>query len=187
MSALSYAYVGNGGHSIDPDTVPLYNLSYLTEVDPKRIETVNLIRHRPNYSLFLSTHIEPDKESALMVANERFCSAQVSVLCDGSGFEDGVGASAILHTDMKETSSLITTWAQQWDTVYEGDIVVVGSDSQTMIEALLNQCPHPAHYLLDQAHFIVELFHIKQDHRAGQRHAACWKGLGDISPPFFFH
>ncbi|KAG6852144.1 hypothetical protein C0991_002636 [Blastosporella zonata] len=42
-------------------------------------------------------------------------------------------------------------------------LTIIGSDSQAAIRALNNQCPHPAHYLLDRVHTAAEKLHWKQN------------------------
>ncbi|KAF8057556.1 hypothetical protein FPV67DRAFT_1391882, partial [Lyophyllum atratum] len=103
---------------------------------------------------------------------------------DGSGYEGGVGASAVLFVNGAEKSSLQYHLGPiTHHTVYEAEIVgftlalhllsklgrqltsltVIGSDSQAAIRALNNQRPHPAHYLLDRVHSAAEHLHMKQD------------------------
>ncbi|KAF5372678.1 hypothetical protein D9615_009837 [Tricholomella constricta] len=178
---------------------PLHNLFFITGVDPTQIETVAPTRRRPNYAPSFSTHIKGNKEKALVEANRIHRLAPTSVHCDGSGYEGGVGASAVLFINGVEKASLryhlgpITK-----HTVYEAEIVgltlglhlltstsrqlhsitAIGSDSQATIRALGNQKPHPAHYLLDHVHTAAEKLHVKQDRiaRADDRRAAIRRG-----------
>ncbi|KAF5378885.1 hypothetical protein D9615_006982 [Tricholomella constricta] len=178
---------------------PLHSLFFLTGIDPSLVETVSSTRRRPNYAPSFSTHIEDSKETALVEANRIFRLAPTSVHCDGSGYEGGVGASAVLFVNGLEKASLkyhlgpITK-----HTVYEAEIVgltlglhlltstsrnlrsitAIGSDSQAAIKALGNQRPHPAHYLLDYVHTAAEKLHVKQDRiaRASERRTALRRG-----------
>ncbi|KAF5367638.1 hypothetical protein D9615_010583 [Tricholomella constricta] len=160
---------------------PLHNLFFLTGIDPTQIETIAPTRRRPNYVPSFSTHIKGDKAKALAEANHIHRIAPTSVHCDGSGYEGGVGASAVLFVNGIEKASLkyhlgpITK-----HTVYEAEIVgltlglhlltstsrqlhsitAIGSDSQATIKALGNQKPHPAHYLLDHVHTAAEKLHV---------------------------
>ncbi|KNZ72341.1 hypothetical protein J132_03867, partial [Termitomyces sp. J132] len=120
--------------------------------------------------------------------------SNTAVFCDGSSFEGGVGASAVLYINGDEVSHLkyhLGSGAEH--TVYEVEIVslslglhilqglnrkllgltMCGSDSQATLRALNNQRPHPAHYLLDRVHTAVENLHKKQDRliNSQRRHA----------------
>ncbi|KAF5384346.1 hypothetical protein D9615_003173 [Tricholomella constricta] len=178
---------------------PLHNLFSITGIDPTTVETVDASRRRPNYVPSFTTHIEGDKDSALTEANRIHRLAPTSVYCDGSGFEGGVGASAVLYVNGIEKASLkyhLGPIAKH--TVYEAEIVgvtlalhlltstarslpditAIGSDSQATIKALRNQKSHPAHYLLDRVHTAAEKLHAKQDRiaRADERRATLRRG-----------
>ncbi|KAF5374631.1 hypothetical protein D9615_008911 [Tricholomella constricta] len=137
--------------------------------------------------------------SALREANRIHDLAPVSVYCDGSGFEGGIGASAVLYVDKAERASLrYHLGPTTKHTVYEAEIVgltlglhlltkltrslddttAIGSDSQATIKALNNQRPHPGHYLLDHVHSAAEKLHFTQDRlaRADARSAAKRRG-----------
>lgn len=163
---------------------PLHNLFSFTGVTPDHVERVHPTRRRPGYAPAFSIHIPESKDEALDIIEKVFDSTSCSVFCDGSGFEGGIGASAVLYVDGVETSSRkfhLGSGAEH--IVYEGEIVglclglhilhslnkqlrykiAFGSDSQATLKALKNQKPHPAHYLLDQVHDMAEALHRKQD------------------------
>ncbi|KNZ73300.1 hypothetical protein J132_07841 [Termitomyces sp. J132] len=103
---------------------PLHNLFHFTEVDLKRIETVDPVCHRPNYSPAFATDIGPDKDNALTIADETFCSTHMSVYCNGSGFEGGIVAVAVLYVGGKKSASLKYHLGPALEhTVYKGEIV----------------------------------------------------------------
>ncbi|KNZ76504.1 hypothetical protein J132_10312 [Termitomyces sp. J132] len=147
-------------------------------------ELILLTCHPPSYQPSFSTHIKPDKDSALAIALQSHKCVRMAFYCNGSGYEGGIGASTVLFVDGKETSSLryyLGLGAKHM--VYKAEIVgatlrlhllsqpncqlrglnIVGSNSQAMIKVLRNQCPHPAHYLLNQVHSAAEKLHTKQD------------------------
>jgi ribonuclease HI len=161
---------------------PLHNLFHTTGVDPFLTEPIAPTRRRPNYKPALSTSILGSKPEALAAANTHH-NTQVSLYCDGSGFEDGIGASAVLYINKIEQKSLRYHLGPASEhTVYEGELVglslalhllnslrfqihsytVIGTDNQAAIRALNNQRPHPAHYLLDHIHILAESFQSKQ-------------------------
>ncbi|KNZ76855.1 hypothetical protein J132_07041, partial [Termitomyces sp. J132] len=178
---------------------PLHFLFHVTAVAPKAIETVQPVRRRPNYLPSFSTSIADDKDAALAQANDTLSSTPVVVYCNGSGYENGIGASAVLYVRGVETQHLCYhLGSKSQHTVYEADIVgvllalhmlilltrnlparaVIGSDSQAMIRATNNQRPHPSHYLLDHVHDAAELLHKKQDRliRTVERQRASRRG-----------
>ncbi|GLB41456.1 putative encoded by [Lyophyllum shimeji] len=178
---------------------PLHNLFFVTGVDPASVEVIAPTRCRPNYVPSFSTHILDNKIAALAEANRAHRRAPVSVYCDGSGFEGGISASAVLYVCGTEEASLqYFLGPMSRHTVYEAEIVgltlglhllttfsrrlrsltVIGSDSQAVIKALCNQRPHPAHYLLDHVYDAAEKLHVKQDRiaRATARRAAINSG-----------
>jgi ribonuclease HI len=110
--------------------------------------------------------------------------APVSVYSDGSGFEGGVGASAVLFINNVETKTLrYHLGPLTKHTVYEAEILgltlsfhllhnlkrqllnpsVLGTDSQALLKALDNQRSHAGHYLLDHVHNAAEALQLQQD------------------------
>lgn len=163
---------------------PLHNLFYFTDVAPTQVKKVNPTHRRPGYTPAFSVHIPESKEVALEAIEGVFDKSSISVFCDGSGFEGGISASAVLYVDGVEASNWkyhLGSGAEH--TVYEGEIiglslglhmlqnltrqlrgkVVFGSDSQATLRALKNQRSHPAHHLLDRVHEVAEALHRKQD------------------------
>jgi ribonuclease HI len=130
----------------------------------------------PNFAPALKTVIPADKQTALDDAQTHH-NAKVTVYCDGSGYEGGIGASAVLYVNSVEKKHLrYHLGSAEEHTVYEAELiglllalymlskltrklksyVVIGSDSQAAIRALSNQKPHPAHHIIDQIHEATE-------------------------------
>lgn len=150
-------------------------------ISPDSIETISPIRRRPNYKKKLSTHIAPSKEEALTKATTLHNSTY-TVYSDGSGFENGIGAAAIMYINQVESQSLWMHLGPSTEhTVYEGELaglclalhilyslpfsihsrIIIGTDSQAAIKALSKQTSHLAHYLLDHIHNLAENLHDK--------------------------
>jgi len=162
---------------------PLHNLFEALDLDSNTIEPIAPTQHCPNYVPFFSTFVPTSKPIALREAREHHRNAHISIYCDGSGFEEGIGASAVMYTNSVETKHILYYLRPaSRHTVYEGEIVgitlalhlltslqatlrsytVIGTDSQATILALNNQKPHPAHYLLDCVHDAAKKLHINQ-------------------------
>jgi ribonuclease HI len=128
--------------------------------------------------------IPPTKEEALPFAELTNIMAPVRVYSDGSGFEGGIGASALLYINehlVKTLRAYLGTALEH--TVYEAEGVglvmglhllkglsrqltqptVLGTDSQAVIQALGNQNSHAGQYILDAIHKSAEQLHAKQD------------------------
>ena len=148
------------------------------------VETIQPTRCHPNYVPSFSTHIGTSKDTALGDVRAVHEKASVAVYCDGSGYEGGVGASAVLYTDGAEVASLkyhLGTMSEH--TVYEGKavgltlglhlltslsrqlhgLIIFCSDSQAVIKGLGNQRPIPSHYLLDRVHEAAKALQARQD------------------------
>ena len=161
---------------------PLHYLFHTTGVDPFTIEPIAPTRRRHNFKPSFSTSILSNKPDALAAAKTHH-NTQVTLYCDGSGFEGGIGASAVLYVNKTEQKSLRYFLGPATEhTVYEGELVglslalhllnsihfqlhsytIIGIDNQSAIRALNNQRSHPAHYLLDHIHKLTEAFQSKQ-------------------------
>ena len=158
---------------------PLHNLFGLLRLDSCTVETISPTRRRPNYAPVFSTSIPPDKTTALAQATTAH-DTPISIYCDGSGYEGGIGASAVLYVDSVESCSLqYHLGPDTKHTVYEAELtglhlalhlltsltssplspVIIGSDSQASLRALMNQRSHPAHHLLNGVHSSAECLH----------------------------
>ena len=163
---------------------PLHHLFFTTGLKPQDVETIDPVRRHPNYRPALKTVISNNKESALISANENHAESQYKVYCDGSGFEGGAGASAVLYKGNRIIKSLRYHLGPLTEhTVYESELiglmlalhlligltcqllftVIIGIDNQAAIRSLMNQKSKPAHYLLDKIHDATERLHQRQD------------------------
>ena len=138
--------------------------------------------------------IPPSKDKALTFANLTNSTIPVCVYSDGSGYEGGIGASALLYINdwlIRKLRFYLGTALEH--TVYEAEGVgilmgihllhglsrqlthptILGSDSQAAIRALGNQSSHSGQYILDAIHKAAECLHAKQDgiiNRVDQQH-----------------
>ena len=163
---------------------PLHYLFFITGLRPKHTETIDPVHRHPNYKPALNTVIEPNKESALTEANNNHISTHYKVYSDGSGFEGGASASAILYKDNCIVKSLCYYLGPLTEhTVYGSELiglllalhlllgltcqllhsVIIGLVNQAAIRSLTNQEAEPAHYLLDTIHNTAERLHQCQD------------------------
>ena len=158
---------------------PLHNLFELLNIDPHVVEPISPVHHRSNYTPAFITSIPLDKPTALAQAINNH-NTKVSMYCDGSGYEGGIGASAVLYINSIERHSLQYHLGLDTEhTVYEAEIaglllalhllsslmsspcspVIIGSDSQATIRVLMNQRSHPVHHLLNHIHTLAEHLH----------------------------
>jgi len=170
-------------HSVRKHHSPLHNLFEALDLDPNAIELIAPTQCHPNYAPFFSTLIPTSKPIALREAEEHHHNAHILIYCDGSGFEEGIGTSAVMYINSIETKHILYYLGPaSRHTVYKGEIVgitlalhlltslqamlrsytVIDTDSQATILAFNNQKPHPTHYLLDHVHDATEKLHINQ-------------------------
>ena len=163
---------------------PLHYLFFTTGLNPKNTEIIDPVCRRPNYKPAFKMFIESNKESALTKANTNHTTTCYKVYCDGSGFEGGTGALAVLYKDNRIVKSLRYYLGPLTEhTVYESELigllltlhmligltchllhsVIIGLDNQAAIHSLTNQESKPAHYLLDAIHNTTEKLHQRQD------------------------
>ena len=163
---------------------PLHLLFFLTGLKPDNVETIDPVRRHPAYKPTMETVISANKEDALQLANTTHAATQYKVYCDGSGFEGGAGAAAVLYKGNREIKSLRLYLGPTTEhTVYESELVglllalclltkltcqllhtvIIGLDNQAAIRALNNQQSKPASYILDQIHTAAENLQQRQD------------------------
>jgi ribonuclease HI len=163
---------------------PIHHLIRFARVDPKKIETVSPARRSPGYAPSFKLVIPPSKDDALPFAIITNSIAPVRVYSDGSGFEGGIGASALLYVKERLIKVLrVYLGTSREHTVYEAEGIglvmglhllnglsrqltqttVLGIDNQVIIKALGNQKSHAGQYILDAIHKSAEQLHAKQD------------------------
>jgi hypothetical protein len=76
---------------------PIHHLIHFSRLKPDDIETISPVRRSPGYIPAFEVVIPPSKEDALLLATITNRSIPVRVYSDGSGFEGGIGASAVLY------------------------------------------------------------------------------------------
>ena len=170
---------------------PIHNLIQFACINPREIEVIDPVRRSPGYAPTFDLIIPPSKDAALTFAN---LTNATRIYSDGSGFEGGIGASALLYINDKLVRSLrCYLGTPNEHTIYEAKGVgllmglhllnglsrqltlptVLGSDSQAAIRALGNQRAHSGQYLLNAIHVAAERLHSKQDgliNRAERQH-----------------
>ncbi|KNZ77814.1 hypothetical protein J132_03811, partial [Termitomyces sp. J132] len=173
---------------------PLHHLFHIMGVNLAKIEMVLPVQCCPSYLPSFSKHIAQNKDLALVEADNTFHNTKASVYCNGSSYEGNIGAAAVLFIDGEEANLLkYHLRPKTHHIVYKAKIisillglqlltdlanrlpaqVAIGSDSQATIRALFNQCPHPAHYLLDWVHASAEKLHTKQNRLVCSQTCSC--------------
>ena len=163
---------------------PLHHLINFAGLNHNNIETIFPVRHSSGYNPTFKSVIPPSKEAALPLANLTNSTVPVHVYSNGSGYEGGIGAAALLYIN-NHLARIIRVYlgTTKEHTVYEAEGVgliiglhllnglsrrlthptVLKTDSQAVIKALKNQCSHLGQYLLDTIHQSAECLHTKQD------------------------
>jgi ribonuclease HI len=163
---------------------PIHHLLRLINGNPGEIETITPSRRSPGYTPSFKTVIPPSKEDALPLAILSNATAPIRIYSDGSGYEGGIGASALLYIKERLVKVLRVHLGSSLEhTVYEAEGVglilglhllngltrrltqttILGTDSQAIIKALSNQKSHAGQYILDAIHHSAERLHEKQD------------------------
>ena len=102
--------------------LPIHHLINFAGLDPKDVETIAPVRRSPGYNPVFKTVVPPSKEVALPFAILTNESSPVRVYSDGSGFEGGIGASALLYINDRLARSLrVYLGTAQEHTVYEAE------------------------------------------------------------------
>ena len=183
---------------------PLHNLLCLANISPNKVETITAVRHSPGYTTAFKSFISSSKERALEVIEDIERSHPIQVFSDGSGFEGGIRASAVLFINNHIAKVLhYHLGSEKEHTVYEAEGVGIAmalymlktrnrqlsrplsicSDSQALLKALGNQRPHVGHYILNKIHDLAEQLHAKKDgllngdeHCIALAEGRVWKG-----------
>lgn len=161
----------------------MHNLIHLTQVNPREVEVINPVRRSPGYTLAFDTIILSSKDAALTFANLINTTVPVRVYSDGSGYEGGISASAVLYINNQLVRSLRFYLGTSLEhTVYEAEgvgllmgvhlhglsrqlthLTILSSDSQAAVRALGNQSMHSGQSILDTIHQASKCLHAN-DH-----------------------
>jgi len=191
-------------HKVKRHKSPIHNLLSHLKLNSNYIEIVKAVRRRPDYQPSFDRFICDTKDDAFTMASISHINYRYKIYSDGSGYEGGIGASAVLYKGenvVKVLRHYLGT--DKCHTVYEAegvgvamglhllnglnrkltDVVILGTDSQALIKATENQRPHAGHFILDEIHNAAEKLQAKQDglfnreERAqATRAGEAWKG-----------
>ena len=146
----------------------LHILFALTAIDPKTTETINPTLLPPNLDIPILTTIDIQKEHAI-TCNAALHNGECVLYANGSGFENGIGASAVLYEDGIERGSLkFNLGSTEEHTVFEGEVagillglhmvekkqidtdkIVIFVDNQVAIQSITKCSPTPSQYLVN--------------------------------------
>ena len=149
---------------------PLHNIMAMLQVHPDEIEKIQPVRKHPHWKSAIETVIPENKDQA--ETRELNNEADIRVYSDGSGYEGGVGAAAVLYRGFRPMKTLhyyLGTLDEH--TVYEGECVAMmlglelirretgwvleatmGVDNQAVITATGMGKPAPGSYIVDKIH-----------------------------------
>jgi ribonuclease HI len=145
-------------------------LSTYKKVNPRRVEMICAVRHELRWKPQVNSDIPEDKDEAKRRIEED--NATIKIFTDGSGFENGVGAAAILYKHGRRKRSLkLHLGSANKQVVYGGEAaalslaarlvndkqscvheVMIGTDNQAAIRATETHDPTAGHYLTDIFH-----------------------------------
>ena len=148
---------------------PLHILFSLTSIDPHTTEVITPARYSPEYNSPIATIIDDEKEQAL-TRNVGAHNGDCVIYADGSGYEGGIGAAAVLYTDGVERESLkLNLGTTDEHTVFEGELagvllglhlvekgqpdankVTIFIDNQAAISTITKRKPIPSQYLVNE-------------------------------------
>lgn len=149
----------------------LHCLAASSSFDPSNIETINPTRAHPSFNCPHEFRIAATKKESIKWDTENFTMG-IMIYTDGSCFENGIGATAVLYIDGIETDHLrLHLGTDTEHTVFEAELtgIILGShlairyletnnninfsiDSQAAIKLLQNKTKQSAQYLIDEIH-----------------------------------
>ena len=156
-------------------TSTLHTLFSQSNLDPRTSEKIRPYFKHPNFKPKIETRIAADKTKALEWDLEHR-DDECMVYTDGSGYEGGIGASAVMYLNGREHSSLkLHLGTKSEHTIYEGELVGVilalhliknlnvdidhaniSLDNQSGIQATHHQKPQPSYHLLEKIHQAID-------------------------------
>jgi ribonuclease HI len=178
-------------HLIRRHRTPLHYLFHHTSINPTQVETIYPYRQDPNCKKKFKTHIAPSKKDAIR-QELRDRDNEFMIYSDGSGFEDQIGAAAVLYrngTPVKHLQYYLGPIEEH--TVYEGELVgillalhlltsiqsrrqkvKINLDNQAAIISTLGNRSQPAHYLLDAINDTIDMLQKAERRRLENGRAA---------------
>ena len=149
---------------------PLHNIMAMLQVHPDEIKKIQPVQKHPHWKSAIATVIPESKDQA--ETRELNNEADIRVYSDGSGYEGGVGAAAVLYRGFRLMKTL---WCYlgtlDEHTVYEGKCVAMmlglelirremgwvlevtmGVDNQAAIMGTGMGKPAPGSYIVDKIH-----------------------------------
>ncbi|KAF5362978.1 hypothetical protein D9758_007067 [Tetrapyrgos nigripes] len=154
---------------------PLHDLLKTYNLRPDRMEKKSVVRYPASWDPGVDVRLwETEVE-----ATDHFLSddSHIQVYTDGSGYQNGVGASAVLFRNGKEMEAIRYRLGMDMEhEVYEGECiglilalhlltaepdtrsVSIWVDNTAALQAITNPKPGPAHYILDWFHHALETY-----------------------------
>lgn len=149
----------------------LHVLLQIYQANPNRIETISPVTKKPNQQRCFSVDVADSRLQSII--NEKASDPELKIFTDGSGFEGGAGAAAVLfrkgraqparilryhlgplteHTsyEAEAVGSLLAVWLLQNETCTGEREIVTYTDSQAFITATGAQNAKPAQYLMSE-------------------------------------
>lgn len=154
----------------------LHELMAAYQLDPKRIETIQAVRHHPSWKPSFAISIPQDKVAAIEEDDHWNERTTYRVYSDGSDFEGGVGAAAVLYKAGRRgfKSLRYHLGPSEEHTVYEAELVgeilgvellrketavsrtSIAADNKSSLQATRLRRPAAGHYLVDELHKTIE-------------------------------
>lgn len=162
---------------------PIHEIIDAYGLDPDAIETIHAVRFSPQWTPGAQISIAESKEKAREDDEKWVERTSIRVYSDGSDFEGGVGAAAVLVKDGQTKPKILRYYLgpSEEHTVYEAEIVgeilgtellrreakvsisSIAADNKASLQATKLRRPAASHYLMDELHARIEA--AKRKHR----------------------
>ena len=167
---------------------PLHHLALTFPIHPKDTEEIRAPCHPPKWNPDIEVIIDGNKEEAVKRANE--AREEIQIFTDGSGYNGGIGAAAVLRRPGRNDKILRYHLGSEKEyTVYNGEQVgmvlgaellrregdvhsaYMGVDNQAAIQAVLSRDSHSGHSLTDM---FTQVLQQATDRHGIERFKICW-------------
>jgi ribonuclease HI len=155
------------------------------------------MRRRQNYDILADIQIDDNRTTAITKAK---AIKGLVAFTDGSGYEEKIGAAAILMVNGMELKTLRYRLGHETEhTVYEAEMlavllalhlisqvarrlkrITIGLDNQATLLGLRNQRSKPSHYLLDKIHDALEDLQVTEARKRGIATCGYRTGKGKV-------